>query len=84
MARAIWFRIVAEFVGKFGRPCGFVFAFVLFNLFVARMRFERTLLELFQQVDKEIRKEGKSGKDETLEKAADTIMSCFRICGSDG
>ena len=43
------------------------------------------MLKLFLiKVVQEMRRKGKSGKEDTLEKAADTIMSCFRICGSDG
>ncbi|CAK8687080.1 unnamed protein product [Clavelina lepadiformis] len=42
------------------------------------------LRKLANKVDQEMPKGGKGKKGDVLEKAADTIMSCFRICGSDG
>nr|CAB3264702.1 PCI domain-containing protein 2 [Phallusia mammillata] len=36
------------------------------------------------EVEQEILQHNKGKKGDTLEKAADTIMSCFRVCASDG
>ncbi|XP_002128926.2 PCI domain-containing protein 2 [Ciona intestinalis] len=42
------------------------------------------LREFADTVDKELYRTGRGKRGEMLEKAADTIMSCFRVCGSDG
>ncbi|XP_077970293.1 PCI domain-containing protein 2-like isoform X2 [Styela clava] len=34
--------------------------------------------------DRELQRTGKGKKGDMLEKAADTVMSCFRVCASDG
>uniref|UniRef100_H2ZDA2 PCI domain-containing protein 2 n=1 Tax=Ciona savignyi TaxID=51511 RepID=H2ZDA2_CIOSA len=41
-------------------------------------------LYVILMVDKEMSRTGRGKRGEMLEKAADTIMSCFRVCGSDG
>ena len=38
---------------------------------------------LFSKADIQLRKRGRGKEGETLEKAADLIMGCFRVCASD-